>query len=123
MDMASALLFGIGVGTMWHDYRRGGWRGWLLPIALVATVAEQVYILSQYPTWGQWLTPPLVVLGVIAVAALLIPRIAPRLHLTAPGRRFLVPALTAGVLVLLLAPAVWAAIPILTSTQADTLVA
>src|SRR5205085_1987023 len=39
------------------------------------------------------------------------------------GRRFLVPALTAGVLVLLLAPTVWAAIPILTSTQADTLVA
>jgi len=123
MAPAIAALFGIGVVTMWQDYRRGGWRGWLLPIALVATVAEQVYILSQYPTWGQRLIPPLVVLGVIAVGALLIARIAPRLHLRAPGRRFLVPALTAGVLVLLLAPTAWAAIPILTSTQADTLVA
>ncbi len=123
MAPAIAALFGIGVVTMWQDYRRGGWRGWLLPIALVATVAEQVYILSQYPTWGQWLIPPLVVLGGIAVGALIIARIAPRLHLTAPGRRVLVPALTAGVLVLMLAPTVWAAIPILTSREADTLVA
>src|SRR5713101_7751023 len=57
-------------------------------------------------TWGRWLIPPLVVLGVIAVGALLIARLAPRLHLKAPGRRFLVPALTAGVLVLMLAPTV-----------------
>jgi 4-amino-4-deoxy-L-arabinose transferase-like glycosyltransferase len=123
MAPAIAALFGIGVVTMWQDYRRSGWRGWLLPIALVATVAEQVYILSQYPTWGRWLIPLLIVLGVIAVGALLIARIAPRFHLKAPGLRFLVPALTAGVLVLMLAPTVWAAIPILTSTQADTLVA
>src|SRR5437763_8616986 len=123
MAPAIAALFGIGVVTMWQDYRRGGWRGWLLPIALVATVAEQVYILSQYPTWGQRLIPPLVVLGGIAAGALIIARIAPRLHLTAPGRRVLVPALTAGVLVLMLAPTVWAAIPILTSKEADMLVA
>src|SRR5258708_13342426 len=123
MAPAIAALFGIGVVTMWQYYRRSGWRGWLLPIALVATVAEQVYILSQYPTWGQRLIPPLVVLGGIAVGALIIARIAPRLHLTAPGRRVLVPALTAGVLVLMLAPTVGAAIPILKSTQGDTLVA
>src|SRR5205823_9144456 len=71
MAPAIAALFGIGVVTMWQNYRRGGWRGWLLPIALVATVAEQVYILSQYPTWGQRLIPPLVVLGGIAVGALI----------------------------------------------------
>src|SRR5438270_8884652 len=123
MAPAIAALFGIGVVTMWQDYRRGGRRGWLLPIALITSVAEQGYILSQYPTWGQWLIPLLVVLGGIAVGALIIARIAPRLHLTAPGRRVLVPALTAGVLVLMLAPTAWAAIPILTSTQADTLVA
>jgi 4-amino-4-deoxy-L-arabinose transferase-like glycosyltransferase len=120
MAPAIAALFGIGVVTMWQDYRRGGWRGWLLPIALVATVAEQVSILSQYPTWGQQLIPPLVVLGGIAVGALLIARLAPRFHLKAPGRRFLAPALTAGVLVLLLAPTVWAANPILTSTNASS---
>jgi 4-amino-4-deoxy-L-arabinose transferase-like glycosyltransferase len=123
MAPAIAALFGIGVVTMWQDYRRGGWRGWLLPIALVATVAEQVYILSNYPTWGRWLIPPLVVLGVLAVGTLIIARIAPRFDLKAPGRRVLVPVLTAGVLVLLVAPTVWAAIPILTSKEADTLVA
>jgi 4-amino-4-deoxy-L-arabinose transferase-like glycosyltransferase len=123
MAPAIAALFGIGVVTMWQDYRRGGWRGWLLPIALVATVAEQVYILSQYSTWVRWLILPLVVLGGIAVAALVIARIAPRFHLKALGRRVLVPVLTAGVLVLLVAPTVWAAIPILTSKEADTLVA
>src|SRR5258708_12796170 len=123
MAPAIAALFGIGVVVGWEDGRRGGWGGWLLCGGVVATVAEQVYILSQYPTWGRWLIPPLVVLGVIAVGALLIARLAPRLHLKAPGRRFLVPALTAGVLVLMLAPTAWAAIPTLTSTQADMLVA
>ena len=123
MAPAIAALFGIGVVTMWQDYRRGGWRGWLLPIALVATIAEQVYILSQYPMWGQWLIPPLIILGVIAVAALIVARIAPRLRLTAPSRRVLVPLLTAGLLVLLVAPTAWAAIPILTSKEADMLVA
>src|SRR5207244_6651234 len=62
-------------------------------------------------------------LGGSAAGALIIARIAARLHLTAPGRRVLVPALTAGVLVLMLAPTVWAAIPILTSKEADMLVA
>ena len=123
MAPAIAALFGIGVVTMWQDYRRGGWRGWLLPIALVATIAEQVYILSNYPTWGRWLIPLLVVLGGIAVGALLVARLASRVHLAAPGRRVLVPLLTAGLLVLLVAPTVWAADPILTSTQADLLVA
>src|SRR5579884_734035 len=123
MAPAIAALFGIGVVTMWQDYRHGGWRGWLLPIALVATIAEQVYILSQYPTWGQWMIPPLAILGAIAVGTLIIARIAPHLHLAAPGRRILVPLLTAGLLVLFVAPTVWAAVPILTSKEADTLVA
>jgi 4-amino-4-deoxy-L-arabinose transferase-like glycosyltransferase len=123
MAPAIAALFGIGAVMMWHDYRRGGWRGWLLPIALIATVAEQVYILSQYPSWGQWLIPLLLVLGGLAVGALVIARLAPRAHLKTPGRRILVPLLIAGLLVLFVAPTVWAAVPILTSTQADTLVA
>src|SRR5256714_15373968 len=67
--------------------------------------------------------PPVVVRGGIGVCALRIARIGPHFHQKAPGRRFLVPALAAGVLVLILAPTVWAAVPILTSTQADTLVA
>jgi 4-amino-4-deoxy-L-arabinose transferase-like glycosyltransferase len=39
MAPAIAGLFGIGLVTMWQDYRRGGWRDWLLPIALIITAA------------------------------------------------------------------------------------
>ncbi|MBV9689065.1 MAG: glycosyltransferase family 39 protein [Ktedonobacteraceae bacterium] len=123
MAPAIAALFGIGIVTMWQDYRRGGWRGWLLPLALIATIAEQVHILTGYPAWGQWLIPLMVVLCVLAVGWLLSAHIAPRLGVKAPTARFLLPALSIGVLALMLAPTVWAAIPVLTSTQADTLVA
>ena len=57
MAPAIAALFGIGLVTMWQDYRRPGWRGWLLPFALIATAAEQIYILKSYPTWNQILIP------------------------------------------------------------------
>ena len=123
MAPAIAALFGIGLVTMWQDYRRAGWRGWLLPLALLATVAEQVYILTSYPAWGQWMIPLMVVLCILAVGALVSARIAPRLRVKAPSTRFLVPALGAGVLALMLAPTVWAAIPVLQGTQADLLVA
>src|SRR5260370_33516369 len=57
MAPAIAALFGIGLVVMWQDYRRGGWRGWLLPIALIVTAAEQIYILNAYPTWSSWMVP------------------------------------------------------------------
>jgi 4-amino-4-deoxy-L-arabinose transferase-like glycosyltransferase len=50
MAPAIAALFGIGLVIMWQDYRRPGWRGWLLPLALVATAAEQIHLLTGYPT-------------------------------------------------------------------------
>jgi 4-amino-4-deoxy-L-arabinose transferase-like glycosyltransferase len=123
MAPAIAALFGIGLVTMWQDFRRGGWRSWLLPIALIVTIAEQIYILTAYPTWGQVLIPILVVLGVIALGALLSVRIAPLLKLKALKTRFILLAISLGVLALMITPTVWAAIPVLTSTQADTLVA
>jgi 4-amino-4-deoxy-L-arabinose transferase-like glycosyltransferase len=123
MAPAIAALFGIGLVTMWQDYRRSGWRGWLLPLALIATVAEQIYILTSYPTWGQWMIPLMIVLSILAVGVLTSARIAPRLRVKAPGVRFLLPALGIGVLALMIAPTVWAATPVLQGTQADTLVA
>ena len=123
MAPSIAALFGIGLVTMWQDYRRGGWRGWLLPLALVATVAEQIYLLNAYPTWSSWMVPIIVVLSIIAVVVLVGARIAPRLRVKAPGARFLLPILAAGVLALMIAPTVWAITPILLSKQGDTLVA
>lgn len=123
MAPAVAALFGIGLVTMWQDYRRRGWRGWLLPLALIVTAAEQVYLLSRYPAWSQWMVPLIVVLCLIAVGVLVSVRLVPRLRVQIPDTRFLMPALSIGILALLIAPTVWAAIPIFTSTQADTLVA
>jgi 4-amino-4-deoxy-L-arabinose transferase-like glycosyltransferase len=123
MAPAIAALFGIGLVVMWKDYRGGGWRGWLLPLALIATVAEQIHLLNSDPVWSQRLTPILIVLCIFAVGVLIIARIAPRYHLKAPGVRFILPALSAVLLALMLAPTVWAAIPVTQGTQADLLVA
>jgi 4-amino-4-deoxy-L-arabinose transferase-like glycosyltransferase len=138
MAPAIAALFGIGLVTMWKDYRQNGWRGWLLPLALIATVAEQIYLLNAYPAWGQWMIPLIVTLSIITVVVLVGARIAPRLRIVgaireawgarinyfvAPSTRFLIPALGVGLLALMLAPTVWAITPILQSKQADTLVA
>ena len=123
MAPAIAALFGIGLVVMWQDYRRGGWRGWLLPLALIATVAEQIHLLNSDPVWSQRLTPILIVLCILAVGVLIIARIAQRFHLKAPGVRFILLALSAVVLALMLAPTVWAAIPVTQGTQADLLVA
>jgi 4-amino-4-deoxy-L-arabinose transferase-like glycosyltransferase len=119
MAPAIAALFGIGLVTMWQDYRRGGWRGWLLPLALIATAAEQIHILNSYPTWSQWLTPLIVVLCVVAVGWLVSALIAPRIRVKAPSVRTLLPALGVGVLALMITPTVWAAIPILQHTESD----
>ncbi|MGZ6281175.1 MAG: ArnT family glycosyltransferase [Ktedonobacteraceae bacterium] len=120
-EMAPAIcaLFGIGLVVMWKDYRRPGWRGWLLPIALIVTVAEQIHILTHYPAWGQWLIPLMVVLCAIAVVVLVSARLAPRIGVKGPGARYLLPALGVGVLALMLAPTVWAAIPVIQNTTAQ----
>jgi 4-amino-4-deoxy-L-arabinose transferase-like glycosyltransferase len=139
-EMAPAIcaLFGIGIVVMWQDFRRSGWRGWLLPLALSATVAEQVYILNSYPTWSQWLIPLMVVLCILAVGVLLSARIAPHIRVKARrstqrslrsayqssrGTRFLLPALGVGILALMLAPTVWTAIPVIQNTTAQLPVA
>jgi len=138
MAPAIAALCGIGLVTMWQDYRRSGWRGWLLPLALVATAAEQVYILTSYPEWGRWMIPLISVLCILAAGVLLGARLAPHIRIKARrhpawGRsspiyrgspvyrrtRFLLPALALGVVALLLSPALWAAIPILQGTESD----
>jgi 4-amino-4-deoxy-L-arabinose transferase-like glycosyltransferase len=120
MAPALAALAGIGLVTMWQDYRGGGWRGWLLPIAVVATAAEQVFLLSGYsdPTWGRWLIPLIVVLSLIAVGALASVRVVPFLRLKEINTRFLALLLgTIGGAALLVAPTVWAILPVMQSSQ------
>ncbi len=66
-----AVLAGVGVVLMWRDHRASGWRGGLLPFALVATAVTQAIILQDYADYSRWMTP-LIVVGSLAVAALLV---------------------------------------------------
>lgn len=118
-----AALCGIGLVTMWLDYRRGGWRGWLLPIALLATAAEQVYLLNAYPDWARWLNPLIIVSCLIVVLVPVSPRVTSRLHIKALNARILAMVLGIGGIVLLVAPTLWAVLPIILSKQAGSLLA
>src|SRR5438046_2770399 len=80
---AICALFGIGVVVMWQDYRRSGWRGWLLPLALILTALEQIHIITSNPTWGMWLIPLIAIPCAIAAAILFAARLLPRLRLHA----------------------------------------
>jgi len=113
---AICALFGIGVVMMWRDYRRGGWRAWLLPLALLATGLEQIHIINSNPAWGTWLIPLIILpCGVVAVG-LIVARFIPRLR---SNPRALAGVLALGVAALLLTPAFWAAMPALQNQEAD----
>src|SRR5258707_642326 len=123
MAPAIAALFGIGLVTMWQDYQRSGWRGWLLPLALIATALEQIHILNSYPTWGQWLIPVIAVLCLLGSAVLIILRLRSSVGFDRGQVRFLLPALSIAILSLMIAPTVWAGIPVLQNVQAQLPVA
>ncbi|MBN1954942.1 MAG: glycosyltransferase family 39 protein [Anaerolineae bacterium] len=109
MAPAIAALVAAGVVAMWDDYRRPGWRGWLLPLSLVGSAAVAAGILAEFPAWSRWLTP--LVAGGCGLAALglaaarLVPawrqRSWPRLLAAAGTLTLLVPMLT------------WSLIPVL----------
>jgi 4-amino-4-deoxy-L-arabinose transferase-like glycosyltransferase len=119
MAPAVAALCGIGLVVMWQDYQRSGWRGWLLPASLLLTAAEQIVLLSSYRPWGRWMIPLLTVSCVLVAGVLISARLALHWMGKAKAVRLLWPALAVGLVALLLAPTIWAAIPILQGTESD----
>src|SRR5207248_2417717 len=117
---AICALFGIGVVVMWKDYRRSGWRGWLLPLALVLTALEQIHIIVSNPSWGTWLIPLIAIPCAIAAATLFAVRLVPRFR---EGRRIMAPVLCVALLALMLTSAVWSAIPVLANEASSLPVA
>ena len=107
-----AALAGIGLVLLWRDYRNApesGWRGWLLPIALVVTALVQGVILADYSGWNTWMTP-LIVTGSLLVAGLLVwRRLADRAEDGSVTRRLPVALLATalGVALLLVGPTTW----------------
>ncbi|HET8840219.1 MAG TPA: glycosyltransferase family 39 protein [Ktedonobacteraceae bacterium] len=116
---AICALFGIGIAVMWQDYQQAGWknwRGWLLPLALLATALEQIHIINSNPDWGYWLIPLILIPCGIVALALSVARLLPWFSRHA---RMLIPALCIGLLALLLTPTIWSAIPALQNQVAD----
>ncbi len=110
-EMAPGLsaMAGIGLAVMGHDYRSNDWRGWLLPLALISTAVVQILMLaSYYPTWSRWLSPLIGILADLVVIALLLLRFRLlRLGWHSIVARASGPLVNAGLLALLIAPAVW----------------
>jgi len=109
---AIAALVGAGVVAMWDDYRRSDWRGWLLPLALVVNAAVEVVILAEFPAWSRWLTPLVVGLCLVTAGLLALFRGLALSTSTQSAIRYPLSAIAIGVLALLIAPTVWAAIPV-----------
>jgi 4-amino-4-deoxy-L-arabinose transferase-like glycosyltransferase len=112
MAPAIAALVGAGVVAMWDDYRRPGWRGWLLPLALVVTAAVEAVILAPFPDWSRWLTPLVVGLCMVLAGVLAFLRNRALSSTNGYAIRGTQYAITIGVLALLIAPTVWATIPV-----------
>jgi 4-amino-4-deoxy-L-arabinose transferase-like glycosyltransferase len=106
---AISALAAIGCVRLWEAYRQPGWKGWLIPLMLALAAGAQWLILSAYPDWSKWLSPPVTSLCLIAAMVLIGARLLPRLRQS----QLLMPIAGAGMLMLLLGPATWS----LTTTE------
>lgn len=99
---AIAAISAAGLVRFWHAYRAEG-RGWtLLPVAVAITAAWAFVVGSRDTSWHEWTRWAVIAVAVVAVVGLVAGRLTPgqRQNL---GR----PALVAGVVAVLVVPAVW----------------
>jgi 4-amino-4-deoxy-L-arabinose transferase and related glycosyltransferases of PMT family len=116
-------MVGIGFVVMWQDFRHGGWRGWLLPIALLLTAVAQIAMLAIYPTWSVLLSPAIGIITVLVVVGLIAYRVFDRPGSTIDLARIGVASLVIGLLVLLVAPTIWSGYSVLTNTETSAPIA
>lgn len=112
-----AALAGIGSVELWRDYRKSGWRGWLLLVAFVLTLTLQVSLIAHFADYSRWLAPIIVIVSVLVVVMLIWLRLVRRPETSQanegtrlqPGRFTFLRAsvATLGIAVLLFAPTVW----------------
>ncbi|HTK11227.1 MAG TPA: glycosyltransferase family 39 protein [Ktedonobacteraceae bacterium] len=113
-----AALAASGLVVLWHDYRtRTDWRKWILPLALVLTVAEQVYLLSSYDTWNTTLTPILLLLTLLSAAILVFLRL--RSKVTIHADSWLRSIVVVGAAALLITPAIWSTVTTLSPENTE----
>jgi 4-amino-4-deoxy-L-arabinose transferase-like glycosyltransferase len=101
---AVAALAAGGMVTLWSAYGKAGWRRWMLPVTIAATVAWTAYMSQRFTDFLPWLTLTVGVVGAAAVIALVVAVL--------PGRRIRRAAVAGGALAVvsvLMVPAAWAA--------------
>lgn len=109
---AICALFAVGVVQLWRAYAhtqlRGGWRGWLMPLALLATGGEQAYLIASDAHWLPMFQPLWIVMPLMMALALSGMLLFNRWGESTARDRLPGRALGAvALLALLLAPALW----------------
>lgn len=101
-----AALAGAGWVELWNHYRqRDGWKTWLLPAALLATTAFELYILQPYQSQiGIGWSIGIGIAGTIITVLLI---------MASKKEKLTSWAMIAGMLVLLAGPLYWAATPLI----------
>ncbi|GIV98189.1 MAG: mannosyltransferase [Herpetosiphonaceae bacterium] len=103
-----AALAGMGGVALWRAYTGAGRSGWLLPLALVICGVTQTQILMGFPAWARWLVPIVLGLSLAVAGTLVVAQLLRRQSFLLWTRS----AAAVGALALLIAPAIWAGIPV-----------
>jgi 4-amino-4-deoxy-L-arabinose transferase-like glycosyltransferase len=99
---AIAAVTGAGICLLWHRYRNPVGASWLLlPLGVAITVAWSVALVLRDPSWNVWAAYVAAIVGVVAVAGLLLARTSRNVL----GRA----ALVLGIVAILAVPTVWSA--------------
>ncbi len=98
---AIAALSGGGIAMFWKSLRDGDRIAWVLPAALLGTVAWATYLNLHYEGFLAWLVPPTLAFSAIALISILRAPFADR------RRRFLLAGTVTSVAAMLIAPGAW----------------
>jgi 4-amino-4-deoxy-L-arabinose transferase-like glycosyltransferase len=100
---AIAALSGAGIVMLWREYAEGSRRGWMLPVAVAAELGWAVRLWRPYHGFFPAARWAIVIVGIAAIAAMIITKLA------RPGRSLVALGALAGAVVMVAAPAAWAA--------------
>jgi 4-amino-4-deoxy-L-arabinose transferase-like glycosyltransferase len=107
MGPSLAVLAAAGGAILWWEWFYGGWRGFLLPVALLLTAAWQAFVVSRYPELREWFLPTLLSAVGVGIVGLFGLRWLSR---TSTWAKF---AGLVGFAALLIGPACWSLTPLL----------
>jgi 4-amino-4-deoxy-L-arabinose transferase-like glycosyltransferase len=104
---AIAALSGAGFVCMVSDYKKPGWKGWMLPIGFLLLGLTETYILASFPDYAAWLIPIVLGVSVLVSLSLFLLRFSKGNH-----NRTRNGLVVAGLVITLLPLWVWAFIPV-----------